>query len=203
MNPMTPVVKALLIANGLVFLLELTSAEPLIAQFALWPIAPQAQALGLALPFHPWQLVTYSFLHGGLMHIGFNMYALWLFGAPMERVWGSRRFLTYYFVCVIGAGLVQLTIASIGARTGMAYPTIGASGGIFGVLLAFGLTFPNQMLVLLIPPIPIRAKYFVLLYGAIELWAGVTGTEAGVAHFAHLGGMLFGYLLIRYWREAG
>ncbi len=200
MNSMTPVVKALLIANGLVFLLEMSAAEPLIAQFALWPIAPRAQMLGLALPFHVWQLVTYSFLHGGLMHIGFNMYALWLFGAPMERVWGSRRFLIYYFVCVIGAGLVQLVIASISARSGIAYPTIGASGGVFGVLLAFGLTFPNQMLMLLFPPIPIRAKYFVLIYGAIELWAGVTGTQAGVAHFAHLGGMAFGYLLIRHWR---
>jgi membrane associated rhomboid family serine protease len=125
------------------------------------------------------------------------MYALWLFGSRMERVWGTRAFLLYYFVCVIGAGLTQLTVTSISSET---YPTIGASGGVFGVLLAFGMTFPNERLMLLFPPIILRAKWFVLIFGAIELWAGITGTAAGIAHFAHLGGMLFGFLLLLYWQ---
>ncbi len=197
---LTPVIKALLIANGVIFLLELRFTEPLLDLFALWPLAPQAVASGQAMPFHPWQLVSYAFLHGSLLHLGFNMYALWLFGTRLERLWGSRRFALYYFVCVLGAGLVQLVVASWSARGGAVFPTIGASGGVFGILLAFGLTFPNEVLMLLFPPVTMKAKWFVLLYGAVELWAGVTGTQAGVAHFAHLGGMLFGYLLLMYWR---
>ncbi|MDB4575827.1 rhomboid family intramembrane serine protease, partial [bacterium] len=116
-------------------------------------------------------------------------------------VWGSRSFTFYYFFCVIGAGLVQLYIATEGAREGGVYPTVGASGGVFGLLLGFGLTFPNERLLLIFPPVALPAKWFVLIYGAIELWAGVTGTQAGVAHFAHLGGMLFGFLLLMYWRR--
>jgi membrane associated rhomboid family serine protease len=116
-------------------------------------------------------------------------------------VWGSKSFTLYYFVCVIGAGLVQLFVATQAARDGGIYPTIGASGGVFGLLLGFGLTFPNERLLLIFPPVALQAKWFVLIYGIIELWAGVTGTEAGVAHFAHLGGMLFGFLLLLYWRR--
>jgi membrane associated rhomboid family serine protease len=149
--------------------------------------------------FEIWQLVSYSFLHGSVMHLLLNMYALWLFGSRMENVWGSRSFTFYYFVCVIGAGLVQLFIATQGAHEGGIYPTIGASGGVFGLLLGFGLTFPNERLLLIFPPVALQAKWFVLIYGVIELWAGVTGTQAGVAHFAHLGGMLFGFLLLLYW----
>jgi membrane associated rhomboid family serine protease len=119
----------------------------------------------------------------------------------MENVWGSRPFTFYYFVCVIGAALVQLYVATEGAREGGIYPTVGASGGVFGLLLGFGLTFPNERLLLIFPPVALPAKWFVLIYGAIELWAGVTGTLAGVAHFAHLGGMLFGFLLLMYWRR--
>ena len=134
------------------------------------------------------------------MHLLLNMYALWLFGSRMENVWGSNAFVLYYFVCVLGAGLVQLFVATQGAGEGDIYPTIGASGGVFGLLLAFGLTFPTERLMLLFPPVVLQAKWFVLIYGAVELWAGVTGTLAGVAHFAHLGGMLFGYILLLYWR---
>lgn len=198
-----PVIKLLLIANIGVFILEVFYGRELISNFALWPLPPD-QLLAMRPQineFLPWQLLSYSFLHGGLLHLLLNMYALWLFGVSLENLWGSRVFATYYFVCVIGAGLVQLIVSSIGAQHGAYYPTIGASGGVFGVLLAFGLFFPNQMLILLIPPIPIKAKYFVLLYGLIELWFGVTGTQAGVAHFAHLGGMLFGFLLIYYWKR--
>ena len=118
----------------------------------------------------------------------------------MENVWGSKAFALYYFVCVVGAGLVQLIIATQAAAEGGIYPTIGASGGVFGLLLAFGLTFPNEKLILIFPPVVLKAKWFVLIYGIFELWAGISGTAAGVAHFAHLGGMLFGFILLWYWR---
>lgn len=151
--------------------------------------------------FQLWQLATYSFLHGSITHLLLNMYALWLFGTRMEQVWGSGAFAIYYFFCVIGAGFVQLLVSTMAAGEGSIYPTIGASGGVFGLLLAFGLTFPNERLMLIFPPVVLRAKWLVLIYGCIELWAGVTGTQEGVAHFAHLGGMLFGYLLLRYWHH--
>lgn len=201
-NPFpVPVVPALLILNGLMFLLEMTTGgRQLIDLFALWPLGSGSGMFdSLAPGFEIWQLVTYSFLHGGVFHLLLNMYALWLFGSRMEMVWGSKAFLIYYLVCVVGAGLVQLLVAS--QSGGAAYPTIGASGGVFGLLLAFGLTFPNERLMLLFPPVAMSAKWFVLIYGAVELYFGVTGSMAGVAHFAHLGGMLFGYLLIRYWRS--
>jgi membrane associated rhomboid family serine protease len=198
-----PVVRALLIVNVGMFLLEIFSGGQLISALALWPLGSTASTVLLqaAPPFQFWQLVSYSFLHGSVMHLLLNMYALWLFGTRMENVWGSKSFTLYYFVCVIGAGLVQLFIATQSAREGGIYPTIGASGGVFGLLLGFGLTFPNERLLLIFPPVALQAKWFVLIYGIIELWAGVTGTEAGVAHFAHLGGMLFGFLLLLYWRR--
>ena len=201
-----PVVQALLIGNCLVFLLQVLGGMELIARFALWPIGtPSFIEGGIGLQrvpqFHLWQLVTYSFLHGGLLHLFFNMFALWMFGSLIEMVWGSRRFLTYYFACVIGAAVIHLFVLGV-ATAGPVdpVPTIGASGGVFGILLAFGMRFPNQYILLLIPPVPIKAKYFVLGYGALELYLGVSGTQAGVAHFAHLGGMLAGLLLILYWR---
>lgn len=193
-------VQMLLIANGLLFLLEFAGGNFLLAQLALWPLSGGGGYSNFyGLPgFQPWQLVTYAFLHGGVLHLLLNLYALWLFGTRMESVWGSRNFAIYYFVCVVGAGLVQLLVAS---ASGEVYPTVGASGAVFGLLLAFGLTYPDEMLVLVFPPVALKAKWFVLIYAAFELWAGVTGTQAGVAHFAHLGGMLFGYLLLRYWRD--
>lgn len=195
-----PVVRTLLIANGLMFLLELTYGEPLITALALWPLDAAGSLPGepVQAHFRLLQLVSYSFLHGSVMHLFLNMYALWLFGARMENVWGSVAFTVYYFVCVIGAALVQLLVS---AMSGDYYPTVGASGGVFGLLLAFGLRFPNEVLLLVFPPVALPAKWFVTIYAGIELLAGITGTEAGVAHFAHLGGMLFGYLLIRYWRR--
>lgn len=202
---MPPVVATLLILNGLIFMAQFVLGDWLIANFALWPLnTPEyvATPRGLALVpgFEVWQLLSYSFLHGGLLHLGTNMFAMWMFGVQIENLWGSRRFAVYFFVCVIGAGAVQLLVASIAVAEMGVYPTIGASGGVFGVLLAFGMMFPNQRIMLLIPPIPMRAKWFVILYGAFELYAGMTGTMAGVAHFAHLGGMLFGFLLIQFWR---
>ena len=201
-----PITRALLIANGLVFLLQLTLGDSTFIPFMLWPLdagsgLSSLTDSGFAVPgFMPWQLLTYAFLHGNFAHVAFNMLALFMFGAPLEYTWGNRRFLLYYLVCVVGAGLCQLVVASwMSGRTGI-YPTIGASGGIFGLLFAYGLLFPNQRVMLLIPPIPMKARTLVIVYGAVELLLGATGLQPGVAHFAHLGGMLFGWLLIRYWR---
>jgi len=185
-----PATRALILLNVVVFLLELVDGGALIEWFALWPLGG-----GPAPSFAPWQLVTYSFLHGGLAHIFFNMFALFMFGSDIERVYGTRWFALFYFVSVVTAGFAQLIFAAFSG--GPAYPTIGASGGVFGVLLAFGMTFPRRMVVLIFPPIPMPAWLFVTLYGVLELYLGVTGTAAGIAHFAHLGGMLGGWLMIR------
>ena len=195
MRPQRPsaipnVIFALLIINGVVFALQQVSPRFLMINFALWPAGPANS------PFMPWQLLTYGFLHGNLMHIFFNMFALWMFGRELEMMMGPKRFLTYFFTCVVGAGLVQLLVAGV---QGGLYPTVGASGGVFGILLAYGLAFPNRMIMLMFPPIPMKAKYFVLVFGLLELYLGVSGNAPGVANFAHLGGMLFGFLLLRHW----
>ena len=197
-----PITTALLIANGIAYALQWVLGNGVFAPFMLWPLGDAGyDPYRMSLEFLPWQLLTYGFLHGDLMHLLFNMLALVMFGAPLEYTWGNKRFLTFYLVCVVGAGLCQLVVASWAvAQGGAAYPTLGASGGVFGLLLAFGMLFPHRRIMLLIPPIPIKARTLVIAYGAIELFMGVTGTGPGVAHFAHLGGMLFGWLLIRYWR---
>jgi len=195
---LTPVVRALILANVIVFGLQyLTGGQGLLIDFALWPWRGH-QLYGTP-PFEPWQLITYAFLHGGFWHIFGNMFALFIFGPDVEAQIGPRRFTLYYFVCVIGAALTQLFVMH--AIYPGPYPTIGASGGIFGVLLFYGLAFPHRRLLLLFPPIPMPAWLFVTLYGVLELALGVFGTSQGVAHFAHLGGMATGYLLIRYWRS--
>ena len=193
-----PVVKYLLIANGLMFVLEWYIGPQLIARLALWPLGATVPAIFEPLQphFQFFQLISYSFLHGSMLHLFLNLYGLWLFGSRMENTWGSRRFIIYYFVSVLGAGVTQLLVSTM---SGDYYPTIGASGGVFGILLAFGMWYPNQVLVLVFPPIPLKAKWFVTIFAVIELWLGVTGSEAGVAHFAHLGGMFFGFLLILFW----
>ena len=187
-----PVTRALLIANGVAFLLQLVLEYTALGPLMLWP---------LGAGFMPWQLVTYAFLHGDIAHLLFNMLALLMFGAPVEHTWGEKRFLTFYAVCVVGAALCQLAVGAwTMSQGGQAYPTLGASGGVFGLLLAYGMLFPPQRVMLLIPPIPMKARTLVIVYGAIALLLGFTGLQPGVAHFAHLGGMLFGWLLIRYWR---
>lgn len=196
-----PVSMILLGITVVAYFFQMTSMTEVIRLFALWPLdTPEtvrfADGMTMSTGFAPWQLVSYGFLHGGLAHLFFNMFALYMFGLPVERVWGARRFLVYYFVCMIGAAVIQLTVAAV---SGDVYPTIGASGAVFGLLLAFGMMFPNSTIVLLIPPIPMKAKYFVIGYGLLTLFFGVTGTVGGVAHFAHLGGMLFGFGLILYW----
>ena len=186
-----PVVKNLLIINGLIFLAQMLpfTSYLLMRWFALWPLSDG---------FWIWQLASYGFLHGGFWHLAMNMFALWMFGSQIENTWGARRFALFYFVCVVGAGLVQLIVSLI---TGGTYPTVGASGGVFGLLLAFGMLFPNQHIMLLFPPIPMRAKYFVLLFGILEFISATGGLQPGVANWAHLGGMFFGYFLIVHWRS--
>jgi membrane associated rhomboid family serine protease len=196
-----PVTRALLLANVAAYLLQMllqmSGSQALLIHFALWPLGPSRYA---DVPgFEPWQVVTYAFLHGGLAHIAFNMFALWMFGGAIEQLFGARHFALYYFTCVIGAALAQLLVTHL-FQPGDYYPTLGASGGIFGLLLAYGMMYPHARILLLFPPIPMPAWLFVIGYGAIELFLGVTGTQAGVAHFAHLGGMAFGFLLIQYWR---
>ncbi len=149
--------------------------------------------------FMPHQIITYMFMHASFMHIFFNMFALWMFGRIMERYWGANKFLIYYFVCGIGAGLTQELGQALGLITPMAC-TLGASGAVFGILLAFGLTFPDERIFIIPIPIPIKAKYFVFFYAAVEVLEFIS-VKDGVAHLAHLGGMLFGFLLIKYWEK--
>lgn len=183
----------LIIANVVVFLLQ--GAGGIVEWFALWP----GSGSGLAsLPLlAPWQLVTYSFLHGSPMHLAFNMFALWMFGGELERVWGPRRLAMAYFASVVTGGILQLMV---GAMFGGGGPVIGASAGVFGLLLAYALVFPNRKIMPLFPPIPMPARVFVLLYAILELVFGVTGTVSGVAHFAHLGGLIGGWLVYKYGR---
>ena len=191
-----PVTRLLLIANIAVYLLQSVLGDLLIVWFALWPFnTPPGYGAG----FLPWQVLTYGFLHGGLIHLGFNMLALYMFGGQLELVFGSRRFLIYFLGCVFSAALAQLAMSALSG--GPAFPTVGASGGVFGLLLAYGLFFPRRTVMLLFPPIPMPAWLFVTLYGLLALYLGVTGTAAGIAHFAHLGGMLGGWILIRQWRR--
>jgi len=181
---MTPAVQSILIVTIISFMLQSVTGVQMITSLALWPLNG---------PFMPWQLLSYAFLHGSLMHIVFNMYGLWMFGRELEALLGRRVFYQLYFASVLAAGLMQLLVTTM---TGGMYPTVGASGGVFGLLLAYAMFFPNRMILLIIPPIPMRARTFVFVYAAIELYLGVTGTQAGVAHFAHLGGMIGAYLVL-------
>ena len=189
-----PATRWLLLANVAFFLVEsLSGTSGLVSYLALWPLGTAG-----AVSFEPWQIVTYSFLHASFLHLFFNMFALYMFGGELERLWGQRRYVQLYFASVVAAALSQLVFASVSGAP--PYPTVGASGGIFGLLLAYAMYSPHRPIVLLIPPIPMPAWLFVTLYGLLELYLGVTGTQEGVAHVAHLGGMLGAWILILYWR---
>jgi len=194
LKSLPPATRAILVANVVMYLLLalLGPQAPAIYLLELWPMATQL--------FEPWQVLTYAFLHANFMHLFFNMFAVYMFGSALEQFWGPRRYLVYYFASVLAAGFTQLTVTAL---THTPYPTLGASGGVFGLLLAFAFYFPKQRVTLLFPPIPMPAWLFVTLYGALELVLGVTGTQEGVAHFAHLGGMLGGALVILVWRVIG
>lgn len=188
------VTQVIIIINVLAFVLQggvpapQGQPSPMFVAFALWPLNNNN--------FQVWQLVTYSFLHGGTTHLLFNMLALFMFGSDLERVWGGGRFLAYYLTCVVSAAIVQLVVAAFAGGA----PTVGASGGVFGLLIAFGMMYPRRMIMLLFPPIPMPAWLFVTLYGALELFLGLTGAQAGVAHFAHLGGMAGGFIVLQFWK---
>ena len=190
-----PITRGLIVANIAVFLLEFLLGERMLALLALWPVGPL---------FHPWQLVSYAFLHepNNLMHIVFNMFALYMFGGAMEAYWrrhGAAGFyVLYYFVSILAAAGTELLVLS---QTQTVEPVIGASGGVFGMLLAYGWFFPRDRVLVLPIPVPIPAWLLVSLYGGIELWLGVTGRQDSVAHFAHLGGMLGGAIMILLWRS--
>jgi membrane associated rhomboid family serine protease len=187
-----PVTQALLVVNVVVYLLQQTTN---LAAFALWPPG------GFGSRFEPWQMVTYSFLHGGVAHIVFNMFGLYTFGAAIERLFGSKFYALYYFACVVSAAICHLVVTSW--MGGPQIPMVGASGGIYGLLLAYGLYFPHQRVMLLIPPIPMSARTLVIVFAAISLFFGFTGSSDGVAHFAHLGGMIGGWLMIEYRKRGG
>ena len=199
-----PVTRALLIANIVVFALQtLLGDDHTLAVsrwFALWPLGPDVvfSSAGESLGFRPWQMVTYGFMHGGVMHIVLNMYALYMFGSLLEGVMGARRFTVYYFTCLVAAAAAQLAVVYF-FEPGRMFPTVGASGAIFGLLGAFAMLFPREKLMLIPIPVPISAWLFVTLYGVAELIFGITGTMAGVAHFAHLGGLVAGLALLWAW----
>ncbi len=192
-----PITRALLIANVAMFAVQQFVGDAFVLNLALWPIGALSPAGG-GPAFQPWQIITYSFLHGSGLHLFFNMFALYMFGGEIERVFGAPRYLNFYLVSVIAAAITQLIFAGVAMED--PYPTIGASGGVFGLLLAYGMYFPRRMVILIFPPIPMQARFFVILYGVLELYLGVTGSQEGVAHFAHLGGMLGAWLMIQYWR---
>lgn len=232
-NAIPPVVKNLIIINVIMlfvtFVLNMRGLDLTRLLGLFYVQSPE---------FKPYQLVTHMFMHGGLWHLVFNMFALWMFGRVLESVWGPRRFFIYYFVTGLGAAALHTLVNFIefqhlasqmnsetvqmvlsqgteifnqgknfsDPQAGklnlmLNIPTVGASGAVFGILLGFGMLFPNTQLMLLFPPIPIKAKYFVMGYGAIELYLGVTQSGGNIAHFAHLGGMLFGFILIKYWNK--
>ncbi len=188
MLPLPPVTQALLLVNVALFCLAQFLGSWFEALFALWPLGGG---------FLPWQVLSYGFLHGSIGHLFFNMLGLWMFGAELERLWGPKRFILFYGASVLAAALAQLLVALM---LGSPYPTVGASGGLFGLLLAFGMLFPNRVIMPLFPPIPMKARTFVMVFGALELVLGFMSPTGGVAHFAHLGGMVGGWLVIRYWR---
>lgn len=192
---MLPVSRNILIACIVGFALQYVSGPQLEDLLALWPL----HDLPVLPSFQPWQLVSYAFLHGDLLHLFLNMFALYMFGSSIEELMGAKRFLIYYTVCVITAAVAQLIVQQM--MDGFPRPTVGASGGVFGLLLAYGMAFPHRKLMLIFPPIPMPAWLFVTLYGLLELYSGFSARGSNIAHFAHLGGMAGGLALILYWRS--
>ena len=192
---MPPITFALILLNVLVYALTLATGPDIVRTFALWPP-------GSGGTFHVWQLITYSFLHGSLLHLTFNMIAIWMFGAALEKRWDDLRYLLTYMLSVAIAAMTQIAVSGYFLHASGA--VIGASGGVFGLLLAYAMYFPNRVIsFIFLPFIQVRTRTFVLGYGAVELILGVTNTAAGVAHFAHLGGLFGGWLAVQYFRGRG
>lgn len=201
----TPVVKNLIIINTIILVATMLIGDAMYQYFALFPFESPL--------FRPYQMITHMFMHGGIWHLFFNMYTLLIFGSVLERIWGSKKFLIFYFVTGLGAALchnlvLHIEISSftaanetLKAMTVMRTPTVGASGAIYGVLLGYGMLFPDNVLQLIFPPVALKAKWFIVIFAGIELLTGITGLGGGIAHFAHLGGMLFGLILILIWKK--
>jgi membrane associated rhomboid family serine protease len=213
MSSVPKVTRNLIVINVIMYIATLINEEFMVTAFAMF--YPTSQY------FHVWQIVTHMFMHGGFLHILFNMYTLWMFGSVLERMIGERKFLIFYFVCGLGAvalhtGVEYLQVqgfmkamaeGSTAAAQSYAQlkmtPVLGASGAIYGVIIGYAMLFPDSKLTLLFPPVTLSAKWMVIIFAGLELMFGITGSVVNVAHFAHLGGMLFGWLLIRYWRRKG
>ena len=196
----TPIVKHFIIINVIMFALTLLAENFMLEKFALFYFNSPF--------FKPYQLISYIFMHGGFMHILFNMYYLYIFGSVLESVWGGKKFFIYYMVTGIGAALFHLFITYLRIESGVLdpylasiIPMVGASGAIYGLLLAYGVLFPNNVLTLFFPPVSLKAKYMVFVFGGLEFLLGVGGSGDGVAHFAHLGGMLFGFVILMIWKR--
>lgn len=213
MSSVPKVTRNLIIINVIVFIATLVNKEFMYATFAMfYPTSPY---------FHVWQVITHMFMHGGFWHILFNMYTLWMFGSVLERMIGERKFLIFYFICGLGAAALHTGVEYLqvqgfmkamaeGSTTAAqsyaalkASPVLGASGAIYGVIIGYAMLFPDSKLTLLFPPVTLSAKWMVIIFAGIELLFGITGSVVSIAHFAHLGGMLFGWLLIMYWRKKG
>ena len=192
LSSLPTVTKNIIIINFVIYLATALIGDRMYELFALFPWGASLH--------RPWQIVTHMFMHGGFWHIFFNMYTLFVFGSALERIWGSRKFLTFYFVTGLGAALCH-NLVTLLMHTIANIPTVGASGAIYGLLMGYAMLFPNSELQLIFPPIRLTAKWFVIIFGAIELLTGLTGMGGNVAHFAHLGGMLFGWLLMVYWKK--
>jgi membrane associated rhomboid family serine protease len=191
MHSIPPITRFLLVANAAVFALQWFGFDAWLTRlFALWPLQG---------PFVLWQVVTYAFLHGDLWHIFFNMFAVYMFGGALESALGGRRFMQLYLASVVVAAVAQIIVNSY--LMPAPYPTLGASGGVFGILLGYAMLYPNRRVQLLFPPIPMKAWVFVTLYGLLELYLGFSRHATGIAHFAHLGGMLGGFLAIWQFRR--
>lgn len=206
-----PVIKNLLIINAVMLLVTFLAEDFMYRTFSLFFFESEF--------FKPYQFITHMFMHGGVLHLFFNMYSLVIFGVVLEHVWGSQKFFLYYMVTGLGAAALHSLVLWIdyssqvaafeagnqyaleNIRVLLSTPTVGASGAVYGVLLAYGMLFPNNVLQLIFPPIALKAKWFVLIFGALELWLGISNTGGNIAHFAHLGGMLFGFILIKYWKK--
>ena len=207
LNSIPLVTRTLIIINTIVLIFTMLIGDRMYELFSLFAFSSPL--------FRPWQLVTHMFMHGGFWHLFFNMYTLMIFGTPLERTWGSKKFLLFYFVTGLGAALCHNLVIGwqathymnagnvASAQAALMTPTVGASGAIYGVLLGFGMLWPNTELQLIFPPVRLTAKWFVIIFGAIELVTGLTGMGGNIAHFAHLGGMLFGLALILYWKKRG
>jgi membrane associated rhomboid family serine protease len=195
------VTKVLLWAMAICFLLQQLQPELATIHFALWPLGEFQTTGGFISLFRPWQVVTYAFLHGDFLHIFFNAFALIQFGPRLEYSLGQKRYIQFVAVCTIGAALCQLAVATAMVEAGKdPFPTVGASGYVYGVLLAWAVMYPRDRVMMILPPMEVSVRTMVMIFGGLALLLGVTGTAQGVAHFAHLGGMLFGWLLLRYWQ---